>query len=105
MSNSEDEQSGKGASRIANTPRATISIQPPEPFEFSKLQKWTEQIQRFERFRMASNLTASSEENQLNTSICCMGDEADDDVLRGLKLSDADQHLYSSLCEGWLRSL
>lgn len=47
----------------------------------------------FERFRKASNLAASSKDNHVNTLIYCMGDEADN-VLRGLKLNDADLHLY-----------
>ncbi len=45
-------------------------------------------MRRFERFCQAGNLSASSEENPMNTLIYYMGDEADD-VLRGLKLSDA----------------
>ncbi|CAK6972033.1 uncharacterized protein K02A2.6-like [Scomber scombrus] len=84
---------GSGVSTVANKPSATFSIQPPEPFDFSKPQEWTKWIQRFERFHQAGNLSASSEENQLNTLIYCMGDEADD-VLRGQKLDDADQCQY-----------
>ncbi|KAI3372673.1 hypothetical protein L3Q82_023134 [Scortum barcoo] len=49
---------------MANTPSATLSIQPPEPFDFTKPYEWTKWIRRFERFHQASNLTASSEENQ-----------------------------------------
>lgn len=97
-----DEQSGEGASvsRMANTPVATFSIQPPEPFDFSKPHEWTKWIRRFERFRQASNLTASSEENQVNTLIYCMGDKADN-VLRGLKLSDADQRQHTKVRDGF----
>lgn len=78
MTESEDEQSGNGASTMANTPGASFSIQPPEPFDFSKPHEWTKWIRRFERFRQASNLAASSEDNQVNTLIYCMGDEADE---------------------------
>lgn len=91
---------GGGVSRMANTPSATFSIQPPEPFDFSKPHEWTKWIRRFERFCQASNLSANSEENQVNTLIYCMGDEADD-VLRGLKLGDADQRQYTKVRDGF----
>ncbi|KAK9543155.1 hypothetical protein VZT92_000952 [Zoarces viviparus] len=102
MSDTDEEQSGEGAnvSRMASARGATFSIQLPEPFDFSKPHEWTKWIRRFERFRQASNLTASSEENQVNTLIYCMGDEADD-VIRGLKLSDADQRHYANVRDGF----
>lgn len=84
---------------MANTASATFSIQPPEPFYFSKPHEWTKWIRRYERFHQASNLTASTEENQVNTLIYCMEDEADD-VLRGLRLSDADQRQYTKERDG-----
>ena len=56
-------------------PCATFNIQPPESFDFSKPHEWDKWIRRFERFRLASNLNASSEENQVNTLIYCMWDE------------------------------
>ncbi|XP_042072880.1 uncharacterized protein K02A2.6-like [Haplochromis burtoni] len=91
-----DDRPRAGVSTAASTPSATFSIQPPEPFDFSKPHEWTRWVRRFERFRQASNLSASSEENQVNTLIYCMGDEADD-VLRGLKLSDVDQRDYAKV--------
>lgn len=89
-----------GVSMAANTPAATFNIQPPEPFDFGKPLEWTKWIRRFERFRQASNLTTNSEESQVNTLIYCMGDEADD-VLRGLKLSDADLRNYARVRDGF----
>lgn len=56
------------------TPTATFTIQPPEPFDFTKPQEWERWIRRFDRFRLASNLNATSEENQVNTLVYCMGD-------------------------------
>lgn len=88
------------ASMAANAPTATFNIQPPEPFDFSKPLEWTKWLRRFERFRQASNLTTNSEENQVNTLIYCMGDEADD-VLRGLKLSEADMKKYEKVKDGF----
>ncbi|XP_014877529.1 uncharacterized protein LOC106939594 [Poecilia latipinna] len=81
-------------------PSATFSIQPPESFDFTKPQEWAKWIRRFERFRLASNLNSSSEENQVNTLIYCMGDEADD-VLRGLALPDADRNTYQGVRDGF----
>lgn len=77
----------------ANVPlSAMISIQPPEAFDLSKPQDWERWIRRFERFRLASNLHLSTDANQVNTLIYCMGDEADD-ILRGQDLSDAETPL------------
>lgn len=75
---------------------ATYNIQPPEQFDFSKPQDWERWIRRFERFRQASNLHASSDENQVNTLMYCMGDEADD-VLKGQNLSAARQRQYDAV--------
>lgn len=98
--NGDDQQPRAGVSAAASTPNATFSIQPPEPFDFSKPHEWTKWIRRFERFRQASNLSTSSEENQVNTLIYCMGDEADD-VLRGSKLTDAEKQQYSKVKDGF----
>lgn len=83
----------------ANTnppPNATFTTQPTEPFDFSKPQQWEKWIRRFERFRQASNLHLSSEANQVNTLIYCMGDEADD-ILQGQALSDVQRHQYKAV--------
>lgn len=84
---------------VAAGPCATFNIQPPEPFDFAKPQEWEKWIRRFERFRLASNLNASSEDNQVNTLIYCMGDEADD-ILRGLNLTDAQRRTYHDVRGG-----
>ncbi len=51
-------------------PCATFSIQPAEPFNFSKPYEWEKWIRRFERFSQASNLHTSSQVNQINTVLC-----------------------------------
>ncbi|KAI2645074.1 Retrovirus-related Pol polyprotein [Labeo rohita] len=56
----------------AANPCATFSIQPPEPFNFSKPHEWERWIRCYERFRQASNLHASLQDNQINTFMCCM---------------------------------
>lgn len=88
------------AQRAPAGPSATFSIQPPESFDFSKPQEWSKWIRRFERFRLASNLNVSSEENQVNTLIYCMGDEADD-VLRGLSLTAEQRTTYEGVRDGF----
>lgn len=71
-----------------------------EFFDFSKPQEWAKWIRRFERFHLASNLNASSEENQVNTLIYCMGDETDN-VLRGLNLSEDQRETYRGVRDGF----
>lgn len=81
--NNPGEQAPQLAANPANPPpSATFTIQPPEALVFSKPQDWERWIRRFEIFRLASNLHLSSEANQVNTLIYCMGDEAED-ILRG----------------------
>lgn len=95
----EDEQApvAPGGGRVATaTPTATFSIKPPEAFDFAKPHEWQKWIRRFERFRLASNLNNSSEANQVNTLVYCMGDEADD-VLRGLVLTDEQRQQYDAV--------
>lgn len=62
---------GQGAT--AAIPSATFTIKPPEPFDFSKPHEWEKWICHFERFRLASNLNNSSDANQVNTLVYCMG--------------------------------
>ena len=85
---------------MAQPPTATFSIQPPESFDFTKPQEWERWIRRFDRFRQASNLTTTPEENQVNTLVYCMGDEAED-VLRGLTLTADDRKKYKPVKEGF----
>lgn len=77
-------------------PSATCSIQPPASFEFSR--EWVRWIKGFKRFCTASNLNASSDANEINTLIYCMGDEVDD-ILRGLTPSEEQKSTYQGVCE------
>uniref|UniRef100_A0A8C6LL46 Uncharacterized protein n=1 Tax=Nothobranchius furzeri TaxID=105023 RepID=A0A8C6LL46_NOTFU len=52
--------------------------------------------ERFERFRVASNLDSSTDVNQVNTLVYCMGDEAND-MLRGLDLMGAQRQRYDAV--------
>lgn len=75
-------------------------INPPESFDFSKLHDWEKGIRRFERFRVSSDLDKSTQANQVNTLIYCMGDEADD-VLKGLRLTDEQRLVYNTVKDGF----
>ena len=57
---------------------ATFQVTAPESFDTHYPENWTKWIRRFERFRQASGLASKSEENQVNTLVYSMGDEADD---------------------------
>lgn len=53
---------------------------------------------------MASDLDKSPQANQVNAIIYCMGDKADD-VLKGLRLTDEQRLVYSTVKEGSLTCL
>ncbi|CAJ1081269.1 unnamed protein product [Xyrichtys novacula] len=111
MSRDDDAQGGGGAAgpqpvNAAAQPAmtapltATFNIKPPEPFDLAKPHKWEKWIRRFECFRLASNLNSSSEANQVNMLVYCMGDEADD-VLRGLDLTPEQRQRYEAVENGY----
>ena len=56
---------------------ANYQVPPPDKFSF-KPEDWTRWIRRFERFRKATGLDQKSGENQVNTLVYSMGEEADD---------------------------
>lgn len=56
---------------------ASYQVAPPQPFNF-KAEEWPKWIQRFERFRKATGLDDKTGENQVNTLIYSMGEQADD---------------------------
>ncbi len=45
---------------------ATYQIPLVEPFDFSRPEEWPKWIRRFERFRVASELSEKTEESQVN---------------------------------------
>ena len=71
---------------------ANYQVPPPEKFSF-KPEDWTRWIRRFERFRKATGLDQKSGENQVNTLVYSMGEEADDIMVSfGLTADDARQY-------------
>ena len=73
-----------------------FQVVPPESFNFACPEQWTKWIRRFERFRIASGLSAKDDEAQVNTLIYAMGDEADD-ILRSFNLSEDDSKRYDAV--------
>ena len=58
-------------------PVANFQVTPPEQFLFQP-EEWPKWIQRFERFRKATGLDKQTGENQVNTLIYTMVEQADD---------------------------
>ena len=68
----------------------------PEKFNFKKPESWTKWNQRFERFRIASDLKSEEQETQVNTLIYFMGQEADD-ILASFKLKQSEVDDYETV--------
>ncbi len=79
-----------------------FTIKHPDPFDFTKPQEWEKWIRTFERFCVASNMTESSDANQVNTLVYCIRDEADD-VLRKLDLTREQREQYEAVKQGFDR--
>ena len=63
-----------------------VSLLPPERFDFDHPDTWPRWIKRFERYRVASGLSAKDEQVQISTLIYAMGEEAED-ILASFRLS------------------
>ena len=59
----------------------------PKRFTFSNRESWPQWARRFERFRLASELSIKSEEYQINMLVYTVGDSSED-ILRSFSLSD-----------------
>ena len=77
---------------------ATLTLQPPALFDFSKPDDWPKWIKRFEQYRVASGLSKDSETRQVSTLLYCLGDEAED-VLSSTNISEEDKTNYSKILE------
>ena len=73
-----------------------FQVTPPPKFDFTKPEEWPKWIRRFERYRIASGLELKPDENQVNTLIYTMGDEAED-VLTALNLTEEEMSDYETL--------
>ena len=83
------------AAEVAST---SFQMSPPPPFDFGKPESWIKWVRRFERYRQASGLASKPEENQVNTLIYTMGDEADD-IFSSFNLTDAQKKEFKTVKE------
>ena len=72
---------------------ATFQVTAPESFYIHYPENWPKWIRRFERFRQASGLASKSEENQVNTLVYSMGDDADD-ILASFGMTEQEKKVY-----------
>ena len=75
---------------------ASMTITPPEQFNFSCPDNWPKWIRQFDQFREASELAMKSEEFQVNTLIYSMGDKADN-ILASLASSADERKQYATV--------
>ena len=57
---------------------ASLNLRAPAAFNFSKPEEWRKWKTRFEQFRLASGLSAESEERQVSSLMYCMGEDAEE---------------------------
>lgn len=79
---------------------ASVRLQPPAAFPFQHPDEWLRWKKRFEQFRLASGLSAESEERQVSTLLYTMGEEADD-VLTSTNILAAHRKEYSKVMENF----
>ena len=84
-------------SQPGTRPIANFQVSLPDKFSF-KPDDWPKWIQRFERFRKAAGLDKQRGENQVNTLIYAMGDQADD-ILVSFELTPEQEKNYEEVKE------
>ena len=83
---------------VSESRTATFQITPSEQFNFSQPDEWHKLIHRFKGFRDASGLSNKDEVHQVNTSVYCIGDAADDNLCL-LNLSNDDKKVNVTVKE------
>ena len=84
---------------------SAIQLQPPEPFNFRKPDKWPRWIKRFEQFRLASALSTANPARQVSTFLYCLGPDAED-TLQSMSPSEEDRATFAAVkakFEGFFR--
>ncbi|KAI4881647.1 hypothetical protein NFI96_006235, partial [Prochilodus magdalenae] len=84
----------QGTFEREGTKMERFQIPPPPKFDFTRPEEWPKWIKRFERIQIASGLELQAEENQVNTLIYTMGDEAED-IITSLQLSEIEASQYN----------
>ena len=75
---------------------ASIQLQPPQPFEFKKLDEWEKWKRRFQQFLTASGLEGEGQERKVSTLLCCLGEEAEG-ILSSTGISDDSRKKYKDV--------
>ena len=89
---------------------ASIQIQPPQPFDFSRPDEWSKCKSRFEQFRFASGQSASDDARQILSYIAYIAyirplllfilEEAED-VLKSTKIIGDEKKKYDSVLKSF----
>ena len=81
---------------------ASFQFAHPDKFDFARPESWDKWLQRFERFRSASELDEKEEIVQINTLVYCMGSEAED-ILNSFALTADELETYNTVVENFSR--
>ena len=73
----------------------------PDQFDFTKPSQWPTWLQRFERFRTASKLSADPQPRQVDGLIYMMGEKAED-IFKSFKLLDEDSEDYDIVAKSFM---
>ena len=74
----------------------SIQLQPPQPFEFKKPDKWEKWKQRFEQFLVASGLEKEDDSRKVSMLLYCLGEEAEG-VLLSTNISEESRKKYKDV--------
>ena len=69
---------------------ASNTIAPPSLFKFKSPEEWPKWVRRFERYRISTEL------QQINTMIYCMGDEAED-IFKSFTFAKGEERKYGKV--------
>lgn len=75
---------------------AQLHLRPPEPFNFKAPDSWTRWRQRFEQYRVASDLAEDSNAKQISTLLYYLGEEAES-VLVSTKITEEERKTYAAV--------
>jgi hypothetical protein len=76
----------------------SISLKPPNAFNFRSPDEWPKWCKRFEQFRTASGLSKEDEVRQVSTLLYCLGEEAED-VLASANITEDDRKTYKTVLD------
>ena len=75
---------------------ATIQLQTPQPFDFTRPDDWSRWKCRFEQFRYASGLSQESSQRHVSTLLYFLGQDADD-VLHSTNIAEDKRKDYQEV--------